>query len=134
MDRVSILLSILTGVAGVSLLVLWRQVAMLNVLSRLTYQVAGVVGMLLNQQRLGESDELTTEHGWRGACTRPGHHKYLSTACLHAVIDPRPELHEECETSATRWDGTPKVATQCKYCETRCLCPCHGKASAEAPA
>ena len=51
------------------------------------------------------------------------HHRYLSSACYHGT--ERPELHIECQTNATRWDGTDKIAAQCKYCEARCPCPCH---------
>jgi len=49
------------------------------------------------------------------------HHHYLSSSCYH----DRPELHRECQTNATRWDGTEKIAGQCKYCEARCPCSCH---------
>src|SRR5678815_4444460 len=51
------------------------------------------------------------------------HHHYLSTACYHGA--ERPELHAECQKNAKRWDGTPKVAGQCKYCEARCLSLIH---------
>lgn len=49
------------------------------------------------------------------------HHHYLSTSCYH----DRPELHEECRVNAIRWDGTPKIAAQCKVCGSGCVCPCH---------
>lgn len=52
-------------------------------------------------------------------------HVYLSTACLHARADGRPELHDYC---ANR-DGQagPKKPAQCKWCDARCGCTCHGE-------
>jgi len=52
---------------------------------------------------------------------RVAHHHYLSTSCYH----DRPELHLECQLNETRWDGTPKIAAQCKVCGSGCVCPCH---------
>ena len=60
-------------------------------------------------------------------------HSYLSTACLHAVIDRRPELHTHCQTNTIRPDGSPKVAAQCKWCAARCACDCHRNAGAGGP-
>lgn len=52
-------------------------------------------------------------------------HRYYSTACHH-------DLHKECQTDATRWDGTHKIAGTCKWCQAPCVCPCHtGPAAAE---
>jgi hypothetical protein len=47
-----------------------------------------------------------------------GGHLYLSTACLH-------NEHVDCRINGRRYDGTYKVAAQCKYCGTRCVCSCH---------
>src|SRR5574342_116463 len=62
---------------------------------------------------------------------RDGHHTYLSTACLHAVLDGRVELHRYCQTGGTRWDGGTKTAATCKWCESRCTCVCHYGDAAE---
>lgn len=45
------------------------------------------------------------------------HVMYLSTACLH-------DEHEHCNSSVAI-DGGPKQAGKCKFCESRCVCPCH---------
>jgi hypothetical protein len=53
-------------------------------------------------------------------------HRYLSWACWHADHDPQPELHGYCQTNAKRYDGTEKVAAECKFCPSKCVCGCHG--------
>lgn len=52
-------------------------------------------------------------------------HIYLSTACRHAVEPGREGLHDDCKTDATRWDGSHKVASKCKFCSSMCTCSCH---------
>jgi hypothetical protein len=48
-------------------------------------------------------------------------HGYLSTACLHALTDERPELHEACRVS-------------CKYGAELCCCPvCNHQITDAAP-
>jgi hypothetical protein len=59
---------------------------------------------------------------------RHAEHVYLSTACLHAQVDGRPELHDYCE-GMTGVNGVKRPA-QCKWCEARCTCDCHGRATA----
>ncbi|MFE0101190.1 hypothetical protein [Streptomyces sp. NPDC059009] len=34
--------------------------------------------------------------------------------------------HEYCQTQAQRYDGTVKIAGQCKFCGAPCRCRCHG--------
>lgn len=53
---------------------------------------------------------------------------YRSSACAHAPEPGREALHLECQTNAIRYDGSPKVAAQCKYGNERCTCPCHDQA------
>lgn len=60
-------------------------------------------------------------------------HRYLSTACLHAAADDRPELHHHCATDTQRHDGTHKHAATCKWCPAQCTCPCHNN-TRQAPA
>lgn len=47
-------------------------------------------------------------------------HEYVSTACLHALNEPRPELHSACRND-------------CKYGDAPepCRCPCHGEAGTQ---
>lgn len=45
-----------------------------------------------------------------------GAHVYLSTGCLHGE-------HDYC-ASMVGVAGTKRPA-QCKFCESRCICPCH---------
>lgn len=60
-------------------------------------------------------------------------HVYLSTACLHAVEPGREHLHRTCQLDTTRYDGTHKHASSCKYCEppgsNACVCECHALAA-----
>lgn len=60
-------------------------------------------------------------------------HLYLSTACLHAVLDDNPDLHDYCATDSRRYDGTHKIAASCKFCEPpgsgKCVCLCHQDAA-----
>lgn len=52
-----------------------------------------------------------------------GRHVYLSTACLHAVLEKRRELHKQCgQLQHERGDET---APHCKHCDAPCVCPCH---------
>ena len=51
-------------------------------------------------------------------------HHYLSTACLHASIDPNDELHDYCK-SPQRHDGGNKKPAKCKFCDAKCKCFCH---------
>lgn len=53
-------------------------------------------------------------------------HHYMSTACLHALWDNRPELHNYC-AGKTRIDGGKKRPAQCKWCAAGCVCNCHDK-------
>lgn len=46
-----------------------------------------------------------------------GQHVYLSTACLH-------DFHEHCQ-APVNLQGDPKIAGTCKWCSSRCVCPCH---------
>lgn len=48
----------------------------------------------------------------------PAHH-YLSTGCFHGE-------HAYCQSSV-RADGQPKFPGQCKFCDARCICVCHGQ-------
>lgn len=60
-----------------------------------------------------------------------GPHVYLSTACRHAD-DPGREgedLHGRCQTDTRRYDGTHKIAAQCKDCGAPCICTCHQEAT-----
>jgi hypothetical protein len=58
---------------------------------------------------------------------RHGHHRYLSTGCLHGD-------HAYCQTQARRYDGTVKTAAVCKFCSEgddrggSCVCHCHREA------
>jgi hypothetical protein len=47
----------------------------------------------------------------------PPRHRYLSTACHHGE-------HDYC-AAPLRPDGTEKKPATCKFCEARCVCPCH---------
>lgn len=47
---------------------------------------------------------------------RRAEHDYLSTACLH-------DEHQYC-AAMTGYQGAKRPA-QCKFCEARCVCPCH---------
>ena len=58
-------------------------------------------------------------------------HVYLSTSCLHAELDPRPELHDYCAGTAGSC-GTKEPA-RCKFCPSRCVCPCHATSPAAEP-
>jgi hypothetical protein len=54
-------------------------------------------------------------------------HQYLSTSCLHADADGRPELHVYCRSRVgsngeTEWAKEP---SSCKFCGARCICECH---------
>lgn len=52
-----------------------------------------------------------------GSQTTPDtRHTYLSTGCYH-------NNHEYC-ASMTGYQGTKRPA-QCKFCNARCVCPCH---------
>lgn len=44
-------------------------------------------------------------------------HEYVSTACLHAQMEGRPELHAGCRNTCKFALGEPE------YCQ----CPCHGR-------
>ncbi len=48
-----------------------------------------------------------------------GHRWYFSTSCRHTE-------HEHCRSTVSAHGGTKKPGT-CKWCPTRCLCPCHPK-------
>lgn len=54
----------------------------------------------------------------------PSEHYYLSTACLH-------QFHDYCAAPVARTDGyatrsgEPKTPAVCKFCQARCICPCH---------
>jgi hypothetical protein len=52
-------------------------------------------------------------------------HDYLSTACHHAVADGQPQLHYYCK-SMTGYQGAKRAGT-CKFCEAKCVCPCHAE-------
>lgn len=49
--------------------------------------------------------------------TTEGGHRYLSTGCLHGE-------HGYC-ASMVGAQGVKRAAT-CKFCDARCVCPCHG--------
>ena len=50
-------------------------------------------------------------------------HAYTSTACQHAELDNRPELHDRCgQMQRARGDMNPP---HCKFCPTPCDCRCH---------
>lgn len=51
-------------------------------------------------------------------------HIYLSTGCLHGH-------HDYCR-SMTGQQGE-KRPSRCKFCDARCVCPCHEGAALEAP-
>lgn len=46
-------------------------------------------------------------------------HSYLSTACLH-------RRHDYCQAPVGH-SGRKKPAT-CKFCDAKCICPCHQEA------
>ena len=50
-------------------------------------------------------------------------HRYLSTACLHAVEPGRSLLHEYCKGLSGH--SGPKRGGECKFCRALCVCPCH---------
>lgn len=52
-------------------------------------------------------------------------HSYMSTACLHASMDPTmAHLHEYCGCKQReRGDDT---VPHCKFCDSPCVCLCHG--------
>jgi hypothetical protein len=57
----------------------------------------------------------------------PDAHQYLSTSCLHADADGRPELHVYCRSrtgsnGVTEWAKEP---SSCKFCGASCTCWCH---------
>jgi hypothetical protein len=57
----------------------------------------------------------------------PAVHEYLSTSCLHADADGRPELHAYCRSRTgsngeTQWHKEP---ASCKFCGAPCTCECH---------
>lgn len=52
-----------------------------------------------------------------GAQREDGSHRYLSTSCLHGG-------HDHCEGEMNQ-KGETKVPKTCKYCTSRCVCPCH---------
>lgn len=57
-----------------------------------------------------------------------GNHLYLSTSCLHAVLDGRDELHVYCQEH-TGISGA-KTPAQCKWCDRphgKCICTCHAE-------
>jgi len=56
-------------------------------------------------------------------------HVHLSTSCLHAQTDNRPELHEH-RRRTVNLEGEEKVPGQCKWCTAMCTCPCHQQLSA----
>lgn len=59
-----------------------------------------------------------------GGASAHGHdHVYLSTSCRHAITDGRPELHDDCQVTAPRHDGSTKVGAKCKHCTSVCVCP-----------
>lgn len=49
-------------------------------------------------------------------CNTSAGHRYLSTGCLHGE-------HDYCR-SMTGYQGE-KRPSQCKFCEAKCVCPCH---------
>ena len=51
-------------------------------------------------------------------------HLYLSTHCLHAVLNNDGTLHERCEATELA-PGVPRKPSQCKHCAAACLCWCH---------
>jgi hypothetical protein len=53
-------------------------------------------------------------------------HIYLSTACLHAELDGRPELHDHCKGDQ-RYGGGKKTPARCKWRDCPCVCNCHDK-------
>ena len=55
---------------------------------------------------------------------RDGPHLYLSTHCLHAVLDNDDSLHERCNAEELA-PGVPRQPAQCKHCAGECLCWCH---------
>lgn len=57
-----------------------------------------------------------------------GQHHYLSTACLHAEMNSDPELHKHCQ-GLTNLQDEPKIPGTCKWCSSKCVCPCHRQAS-----
>lgn len=54
---------------------------------------------------------------WPTAWVSDGH-VYLSTACLH-------QQHDHCN-SMVGTQGEKRPA-QCKFCEAKCICGCHGE-------
>lgn len=51
-------------------------------------------------------------------------HRYISTSCLHALLDGREDLHEYCQSDIGAAEQ-PKMPGTCKFCDSRCKCPCH---------
>ncbi len=49
-----------------------------------------------------------------------GEHYYLSTGCLHGQ-------HSYCN-AMTGMQGV-KRAARCKFCDAKCICPCHHEAA-----
>jgi hypothetical protein len=59
-------------------------------------------------------------------------HHYLSTACLHGHHDycAAPTVSREggwqvIGPSYSSKPGEAKTPAQCKFCDARCICPCH---------
>lgn len=48
-------------------------------------------------------------------------HRYLSTGCLHGH-------HSYCQSS--RGPAGDKTPATCKFCDARCVCPCHTQPAA----
>lgn len=68
-------------------------------------------------------DEYVLTGGWT--------HRYLSTACLHGE-------HLYCQAPAVMGepgvrDARRKIPAQCKFCDARCVCPCHTKGDTDPP-
>jgi hypothetical protein len=71
------------------------------------------------------------------AAVGEGEHDYLSTHCLHAVLDQRSELHGLCSADRLAGQTVPhgraqarpmeiqRNPAQCKHCGSRCVCWCH---------
>lgn len=54
-----------------------------------------------------------------GAAAPTAPHRYLSTGCLHGE-------HDYCR-GMTGMQGAKRPG-QCKFCDARCVCPCHDDA------
>lgn len=76
--------------------------------------------MTERERRLQVGDAWTVEEVDAYVAATTSEHSYLSTACLH-------HRHDYCE-AMVGYQGEKRPA-QCKFCEAKCVCRCHGGAA-----